>query len=90
MTYACIGTIYKPSGVTLKDDMGNEYAEMVAIEGYHVNVLPEDDMSLIEPYIIVPSALNRVFAGRDDTVALKFTDRGEWLNLGIEAIEEML
>lgn len=90
MTYDLIGVIHKPSGVMLTDTEGNEYTEMVAIEGYHVNVLPSDDMSLVEPYIIVPSALSRVFANRDDTVALKFANRDEWLALGIEAIEEVL
>lgn len=88
MTYDLIGTIYKPSGVMLTDREGNEFPEMVAIEGYHVNVLPSEDMSLVEPYIIVPSALSRVFAGRDDTVALKFANRDEWLALGIEVIAD--
>jgi len=86
MIYDLIGVIHKPSGVMLTDDMGNEYPEMVAVEGYHVNILSEGDMSLVEPYIIVPSALSRVFAGRDDTVALKFANRDEWLNLGIEVL----
>jgi hypothetical protein len=90
MIYDLIGVIHKPSGVMLTDTEGNEYAEMVAIEGYHVNVLPSDDMSLVEPYIIVPNILGRIFAGREDTVALKFTNRDEWLALGIEVIEEAL
>lgn len=86
MEYDIIGTIYKESGAILTSLEGNEYPEMVALDGYHVNVLPQDDMSLIEPYIIVPSALSRVFAGRNDTIALKFKDRQEWLKLGIEVI----
>ena len=88
MTYDVIGTIYKPSGVMLTDTDGNEYPQMVAVEGYHVNVLPSDDMSLVEPYIVEVNTLSRVFAGRDDTVALKFANRDEWLALGIEVIEE--
>ena len=87
MTYDLIGTIYKASGVILTDEEGNEYPEMKALEGYHVNVLPQDNMSLVEPYIVEVNSLSRVFAGRDDTVALKFANRDEWLALGIEVIE---
>lgn len=90
MTYDLIGVIHKPSGVMLTDDIGNDYPEMVAVAGYHVNVLLQDDMGLVEQYIIVPSTLSRIFAGRDDTVALKFSNRDEWLALGIEVIEEVL
>lgn len=90
MIYDVIGTIYKPSGVTLTDAEGNEYPEMVALDGYNVNVLPQEDMSLVEPYIVVANTPSRVFAGRDDTVALKFANRDEWLALGIEVIEEEL
>lgn len=88
MTYDVIGTIYKPSGVMLTDEEGNEYPEMVAVDGYHVNVLPQEDMSLVEPYIVTVATPSRVFAGRDDTVALKFANRDEWLALGIEVIED--
>ena len=87
MTYDLIGTIYKASGVILTDEEGNEYPEMKALEGYHVNVLPQDNMSLVEPFIVEVNSLSRVFAGRDDTVALKFANRDEWLALGIEVIE---
>jgi len=86
MEYDLIGTIYRPSGVMLTDEFGNEYPQMLAIDGYHVNVITDGDMSLVEPYVIVSSALSRVFAGRDDTVALKFANRDEWLSLGIEVL----
>ena len=33
-----IGTIYQPSGNTLTDDEGNEYPEMIAIDGFHANI----------------------------------------------------
>ena len=33
-----IGTIYKESGNTLTDDEGNEYPEMIAIDGFHANI----------------------------------------------------
>lgn len=31
----------------------------------------------------------RVFAGRDDTICLRFKDREEWLSLGFENVEEI-
>lgn len=88
MIYDIIGTIYKPSGVMLTDIDGNDYPEMVAIDGYHVNILPQEDISLVQQYIVTVNTPNRVFAGVEDTVALKFADRSEWLALGIETIEE--
>ena len=33
-----VGVIHKPSGQTLVDSEGNEYPEMVAVDGYHVNL----------------------------------------------------
>ena len=87
MIYDIIGTIYKPSGVLLTDEDGNEYPEMVALEGYHVNTLPPLADGL-EPYVVAPTTLSRVFAGRDDTVALKFSSRDEWLSQGYENVEE--
>ena len=33
-----IGAIYAPTGKTLTDDDGNEYAEMAAVAGYHANL----------------------------------------------------
>lgn len=33
-----IGTIYKPTGVTLTSEEGLEYPEMKALDGYHVNL----------------------------------------------------
>ena len=33
-----VGTIYKPTGVTLKSEDGMEYPEMKALDGYHVNL----------------------------------------------------
>lgn len=89
MTYDLVGTIYTPSGVILTDEEGNEYPEMVAVEGYHVNIL-DADMELVAPYVITVNTPSRVFAGRDDTVHLKFVDRAEWLALGIEVVEEVL
>ena len=86
MTYDIVDKIYKPTGTMLVEE-GIEYQEMAAVEGYHVNVLPQDDMSLVEPFIVEVNSLSRVFAGRDDTVALKFANRDEWLALNIEVLE---
>jgi hypothetical protein len=33
-----IGTIYQTSGTMLTDDEGNEYPEMIAIDGFHANI----------------------------------------------------
>ena len=98
MTFDTIGTIHKPTGVILTDAEGFEYPEMVAVDGYHVNVLPPmNDTTDIEGTVIVnplkehvvtPQAPVRKFGGRSDTICLKFVDRAEWLALGIEVIKE--
>ena len=89
MIYDLIGTIYKPTGTMLKDDEGNEYLEMKAVDGYHVNTLPSEVTEELQPYVVVVATPNRVFAGREDTVCLKFKDRDEWLSLGYENVEEV-
>jgi maleate cis-trans isomerase len=81
MTFDLIGTLYKETGVVVDDT-----SQMEAINGYHLNVLPSENMSLVTPYIVEVNSLTRVFAGRDDTIALKFANRSEWLALGIEEI----
>ena len=83
MIYDIIGTIYKPTEVMLKDEEGNEYPKMEAVEGYHINTLPPLDEKLTQ-YVVEPSTKHRVFAGREDTVCLKFSSRDEWLGLGYE------
>ena len=98
MTYDLIGTISKPTGVTLTDSEGFEYPEMAAIDGYHVNVLPplsdttdEEGNVIVNPlkaYVVEVNTPSRVFGGRSDLVCLKFTDRDEWLALGIEKEED--
>lgn len=58
-----IGTIYQPTGVMLTDSDGNEYPEMEAIPGYHVNTpepVPEWDA-----YRIYPVTPSRVYAGKE-------------------------
>lgn len=41
-----IGKLYKEAGVTLKDPEGNEYAEKVALPGYHVNLRFKEPVGL--------------------------------------------
>lgn len=86
MIFDLIGTHYTKTGVMLKDGLGGEYPEMVAVSGYHVNVIDAnaDEMTLIAPYIIQATTPSRTFAGRNDTVCLKFKDRAEWVSLGFE------
>ena len=88
MAFDLIGTMYKPSGSILKDEEENEYPEMEAVEGYHVNTLPPLAETL-EQYVVEPTHKQRVFAGRDDTICLRFKDRDEWLSLGFENVEEI-
>ena len=87
MIYDLIGTLYKPTGIILKDKEGNEYPQMEAVEGYLVNILPPL-VETLEKYVTEPTHKQRVFAGRDDTICLKFKDRDEWLSLGFEKIED--
>jgi hypothetical protein len=89
MTYSIVGTIYKPTGVILTDNDGNEYPEMEAVEGYHVNALDLsiEDMEKLQDYIVDVNTPSVVFAGRNDTVCLKFATRDEWLDLGYEIVE---
>ena len=92
MIYDTIETIYTSTGVMLTSEDGFEYPQMEAIDGYHVNVLDAtiEEQALIEPFIIQVNNPNRVFAGRDDMVCLKFTNREEWLALGFEKTDEEL
>lgn len=88
MTYDLIDKVYTPTGVTLTDSEGNEYLEMEATIGYHVNMLEVTEAT--QPYVIQVNTPSRKFAGRDDTVHLKFANRDEWLALDIETMEEIL
>ena len=33
-----VGTLHEPTGTMLTDDEGNEYPEMAAVDGWHVNI----------------------------------------------------
>ncbi|WP_136484757.1 hypothetical protein [Vibrio sp. H11] len=41
-----IGKLYKETGVTLKDSDGNDYPEMAALPGYHVNLRFKEPVGL--------------------------------------------
>ena len=88
MTYDLIGTIYKASGVMLTDEEGNEYPEMELVSGYHVNMLEVTEAT--QPFVVQVNTPSRKFAGRDDTIHLRFSDRAEWLSIGIEVEEETI
>ena len=38
----------------------------------------------LEGSVVTPTSPVRMFAGRDDTICLKFANRDEWLGLGYE------
>ena len=63
-----VGVIYKPTGVMLTDDEGNEYPEQAPLDGYHVNIrLLNDAMreaaeAVNETYGVVPTTPTRVWA----------------------------
>ena len=100
MTYDLIGTIQKPTGVTLTDTEGFEYPEMEQVQGYHVNVLPpmndtidEEGTVIVNPlkaYVVEVNTPTRVFGGRSDMICLKFASRAEWLSMNIEVEEEIV
>jgi len=59
-----IGLIYKPTGTTLTDGEGNEYPEMAAIPGWHVNVrlMDGEDAEPLEAYRVQVANPMRVWA----------------------------
>ena len=59
-----IGTIFKPTGVMLTDEEGNQYPQMEAIPGYHANIrgITAEQAALL-PTIEKPSSPVRIWAG---------------------------
>jgi hypothetical protein len=99
MIYDLIGTISKPTGVMLVGEDGFEYPEMVALDGYHVNMLDANLSDTIDiegnvivnplkKHIVEVKTPSRTFAGRSDLVCLRFADRAEWLSMGIEEVQD--
>lgn len=97
MIYDIIDTISKLTGVMLVGEDGIEYPEMEQVPGYFVNVLPPLNDVLGTDGGLIPNPLLgfiyaeevqiRGFGGRDDTIHLRFTDRDEWLSMGVEKEE---
>ena len=56
-----IGTIYKPTGTILENDMGN-YPEMAPIDGWHVNIRTDATIAELDAYALTPNAPYRVWA----------------------------
>jgi hypothetical protein len=59
-----IGTIFKPTGVMLTDEEGNQYPQMEPLDGYHANIrgITEEQAALL-PTIAKPSSPVRIWAG---------------------------
>ena len=96
MIYDLVDKIYTPTGAMLAGEDGIEYPEMVALDGYFVAVISikkEVDINgnivpnRVLPYIVTMDTPQRKFACDAETIHLKFTNRDEWLSLGIEHIE---
>jgi hypothetical protein len=58
-----VGTIYKPTGIMLKEKDGMEYPEMKALDGYHVNVrlCNNEDGKALTAYIVEPTSPVRIW-----------------------------
>ena len=87
MRYSVIGAIVDPSTY---DEDGGVIEQGKQHDGYHVNMLDIDDeyVDTLAPYIVQVNSPAVVFAGRNDTVFLRFADREEWLGIGIEQTEQ--
>lgn len=62
-----VGTLYEATGVTLTNDDGMEYPEMVALTGWHVNIrllndVVRDDVKALDvSHGVTPDAPKRVW-----------------------------
>lgn len=68
----------------LYDPPTEEDGEYTLLDGWHVNVTPQylSDHPELEPFVVTPSTLRRVWAGDDpanpsETVPLRFADEAE-------------
>lgn len=59
-----VGVIYKTTGVMLESEEGEQYPELQAIEGWHVNLRCNEqlDTSALVPYIVEVKTPVRVWA----------------------------
>lgn len=56
------------------------------LEGYHLNITPDELTPQLQPFVVTPTHLRRVWAGDDPinpqfTVCLKFADEAEMLRI---------
>lgn len=60
-----VGAVFRPTGIMLMDEEGNEYPEEKPVDGYHVNLraalTPEQEALL--PIIPEPANPQAIFAG---------------------------
>lgn len=57
-----IGTLYKATGKMLTDEDGNQYPEMAAEQGFHVNLLAKSLPPGLQAHLIHPVTPSRVWA----------------------------
>lgn len=82
--------IYKPTGVILADEEGNEYPEMEKLPGYHVNFMqevPEIAEYKCDPQPVTP---HRVYAGGVMPVCYVFPDEATFKQHFPDPVEESL
>ena len=73
-----IGKLHVPTGAVLTDEEGMEFPETVAVDGFHVNTLPEWITEECKPFVVSVNTPSRMYAGRTDTICLKFADKAEF------------
>lgn len=57
-----IGTIWKPDGTSTTTEEGYPMPNMVALDGYHVNVRASAEIQTLDPYKVTPATPYRVWA----------------------------
>lgn len=57
-----IGTIWKPDGTSTTTEQGFPLPNMVALDGYHVNVRATNQIPGLEQYKVTPTTPYRVWA----------------------------
>jgi hypothetical protein len=57
-----IGTIWKPDGTSTTTEEGFSLPNMVALDGYHINVRAASEIQALDPYKVTPATPYRVWA----------------------------
>ena len=65
---------------------------VTTLSGFHVNITPDELTEALEPFVVVPSKLKRVWAGDGPenpqyTVCLKFADEAEFTAIMPQTIQ---